>query len=177
MNTDISVVRADVSEYETEVRELLLDYFVSANERGKEWFGDDDFGANVEDIVAADIERLASAAIAEPLFVALRDDRIVGSVQLKRLDETTAEVKRLYVKPAHRGKGIGRALMDAVLADAPLAGFETLRLGVAPYHGKARSLYRDLGFEFTAPYGGSQAPEEIQDDWHFMKFSFAKPSP
>jgi GNAT superfamily N-acetyltransferase len=90
---------------------------------------------------------------------------------LKRLDETTAEVKRLYVIPEYRGEGLGRRLMEAVLDGAADDGFETLRLGVGPYLERARSLYEDLGFEYTPPYGQTGAPEEIHDQWRFMRRS------
>ena len=150
-----------------------MDYFTKADEQGREWFDDEEFGVPPEHIVGDDIERLESPAMDEPLFLALDDDRIVGSVQLKRLDETTAEVKRLYVKPTERGAGIGRTLVEVVLAEATSGGFETLRLGVAPYHERAQSLYLDLGFEFTEPYGKSQTPPEIRDDWNFMALSLA----
>lgn len=171
MDSGISLTRTDIDGYEDELRELLLDYFASADEQGREWFDDDDFGADAERLVADDVERLESTTLTEPLFLALDDGRIVGSVQLKRLDETTAEVKRLYVKPADRGQGIGRRLVDEVLAEAISDGFETLRLGVAPYHERAQSLYLDLGFEFTEPYGKSQTPAEIRNDWNFMALS------
>ncbi|MCO8244677.1 MULTISPECIES: GNAT family N-acetyltransferase [unclassified Haladaptatus] len=171
MCEEVTIVRTDIDGYEDELRELLLDYFASADEQGREWFDDDDFGADAERLVADDIGRLESTTLTEPLFLALDDGRIVGSVQLKRLDETTAEVKRLYVKPADRGKGIGRRLVDEVLTEAVSDGFETLRLGVAPFHERAQSLYRDLGFEFTEPYGKSQTPAEIRDDWNFMALS------
>ena len=67
MNDEISVIRTDISGYERELRELLVDYFTRANERGKEWFDDEDFGGDVEDIVADDIERLESTTMSEPV--------------------------------------------------------------------------------------------------------------
>lgn len=174
MNTDVSVVRTDVQGHEDELRELLREYFERSSERGREWLDDEEFGADAEGIVAADLERLASAAIARPLFLALYDGRIVGSVQSKRLDGTTAEVKRLYVRPDYRAEGIGRALVEEIISWAASAGFETLRLGVAPFHEEAQSLYLDLGFEFTPQYDASQAPAELRDDWNFMKLSLGE---
>ncbi|WP_205628370.1 GNAT family N-acetyltransferase [Haloprofundus marisrubri] len=174
-----AVVRTDLDGYEDELRALLVDYFVEANEQGRAWFDDEEFGASPEEIVAADLERLASATIEKPLFLALHrekrtEEKPAGSIQLKRLDETTAEVKRLYVRPSYRGRGIGRELVESLLAAARADGFETLRLGVAPYHESARSLYGELGFEFTPAYDESHAPAEIRDDWGFMKRSLTE---
>lgn len=173
------MVRTDLTGYEDELRTLLVDYFVEANEQGRAWFDDEEFGAPPEEIVAADLERLASATIEKPLFLALHgekrtDEKLVGSIQLKRLDETTAEVKRLYVRPAYRERGTGRELVESLLSAARADGFETLRLGVAPCHESARSLYRELGFEFTPAYEQSQTPAEIRHDWGFMKRSLTE---
>ncbi|WP_049971682.1 GNAT family N-acetyltransferase [Haladaptatus cibarius] len=173
MDFTTSIVRTEIHGHETELRNLLREYFTRANEQGQEWFDDDDFGASVEEIVTGDLNRLESATITEPLFLAFLDDEIAGSVQLKQLDETTAEVKRLYVKPAYRGEGLGRKLMEAMRREADADGYETLRLGVSPFHEKAQSLYRDLGFEFTEPYDGTQAPPTIRENWNFMKLSLS----
>jgi GNAT superfamily N-acetyltransferase len=180
---ECSVGRTHLDGHESDLRELLREYFTEAEARALEWFENDFSGADIEANVASDLDRLASPVIEEPLFLALAGDTsaeagdaptaadIVGNVQLKRLDETTAEVKRLYVIPEYRGEGLGRRLMEAVLDGAADDGFETLRLGVGPYLERARSLYEDLGFEYTPPYGQTGAPEEIHDQWRFMRRS------
>lgn len=168
-SSNVSIVRTDLAGYEGELRELLGEYFVEANEAGREWFDDEEFGADPEGLVAADLERLASPEIPDPLFLALRDGRIVGSVQLKRLTGEAAEVKRLYVRPGARGEGIGRELVETLVEEATADGFEVLRLGVAPYHERAQELYRSLGFEPIPPYEQTQAPPGIHDDWTFME--------
>lgn len=179
---EFSVVRTDLEGYESDLRELLWDYFEEADERALEWFDDYLSGTDVPEDVATDIDRLANAAIDEPLFLALAEeqetvadrraeDRLVGNVQLKRLDETTAEVKRLYVVPEYRGDGLGRRLMEELLDGAADDELETLRLGVGPYLEKAQSLYEDLGFEYTPPYEETGAPEVIHDEWRFMRCS------
>jgi ribosomal protein S18 acetylase RimI-like enzyme len=153
-----------------ELRALLTEYFEEAGRLGREYFDDEDWGADVERIVEGDIERLRSGATDRPLFVARVDGRLAGSVQLKRLDDTRGEIKRLYVGPAHRGEGIGRSLVELVLAEARAAGFETLLLGLAPYHGAAGSLYESLGFEYRPAYEENQVPESVEE-WYFMERS------
>ncbi|PSP27056.1 hypothetical protein BRC65_08085 [Halobacteriales archaeon QH_2_65_14] len=78
MNDDVTVIRTTVTGREDEVRELLREYFVEATSHGREWFDDQEFGLPVEQIIPDDVDRLATAAIEEPLFLALGDDRPVG---------------------------------------------------------------------------------------------------
>ena len=153
-----------------ELRALLTEYFEEANRLGQAYFDDEAFGADVEAIVDGDVERLRTATLDEPLFVARIDGALVGSVQLKRLDASRVEVKRMYVTPAHRGEGIGRSLVELVLAEARADGFETLLLGLAPYHGAAGSLYESLGFEYRPAYEENQVPESVEE-WYFMERS------
>jgi ribosomal protein S18 acetylase RimI-like enzyme len=166
----VSVVRTEVDGHESDLRALLLEYYEFADAKAQERF-DELTGIDVEAAVESDIDRLAGADVDEPLFLALDGDRIVGSVQLKRLGPTTAEVKRLYVRPDYRGDGLGRRLVADLVDGADRDGFETLRLGVGPYLDAARALYEDLGFEYTSRYEQSNAPEAVTDEWGFMALS------
>lgn len=76
----------------------------------------------------------------------------VGCVALRPLDATMSEMKRLYVAPAGRGTGAGRALLDAVLDAARAAGYREIRLDTLPDMKDAQALYLRNGFEVIAPY-------------------------
>jgi ribosomal protein S18 acetylase RimI-like enzyme len=168
-----TVERTALAGHESALEALLTEYFTLVDRQARDYFGDRVDGLDVDEAVASDLARLEAPALSEPLVVASTPDRLVGTVQAKRLDTANVEMKRLYVRPDTRGEGIGRALVTTFLDEVATEGFETVRLGVAPYHDRARALYTDLGFEFTEQYEGSNAPAAIVEDWGFMQRSLS----
>ena len=81
-----------------------------------------------------------------------------GCVAVRFLDPQTAEMKRLYVRSTHRGKGLGRALALQAIETARAAGCRRIVLDTLPKMREAQSLYRGLGFQPIAPYLENPTP-------------------
>ena len=75
-----------------------------------------------------------------------------GCVALRRIDDEGCELKRLFVRPAARGTGLGRRLVEAAIAAARSRGFRQLRLDTLPSMAAARGLYASLGFREVDAY-------------------------
>lgn len=83
------------------------------------------------------------------LAIAFVDGIPAGCVALRRFDETRAVPKRLYVRPQFRGLGIGRALLNWVIAEARSAGYAELVGDSMPVMREALAMYERTGFELT----------------------------
>jgi putative acetyltransferase len=87
------------------------------------------------------------------LLLAEYEGQVVGCVALHKLDSRICEMKRLYLRPQSRGKGIGRALAERIIAEARRIGYQRMRLDtVEPVMKDAVEMYRKLGFREIAPY-------------------------
>jgi putative acetyltransferase len=87
------------------------------------------------------------------LAMAFFDGVAAGCVALRRFDQTRAELKRLYLRPQFRGRGIGRALLDWVIAEARAAGYTELVGDSLPVMREALAMYERTGFELTRTDG------------------------
>lgn len=92
------------------------------------------------------------------LILARVEGETAGCVALHAWDREAGEVKRLYVRPAFRGRGIGRALATAIVAAGRDAGYARLVLDTIDTMTEAVALYASLGFVPTAPYRPNPVP-------------------
>ncbi len=86
------------------------------------------------------------------------DGALAGCAGLLRHTGTTAELKRVYVRPVHRGLSLGETLVRQLMALAPMLGADRLILDAVPPTAFAQGLYRRLGFTETPPYYADPAP-------------------
>jgi GNAT superfamily N-acetyltransferase len=96
----------------------------------------------------------------------------VGCVALRALDApATAELKRMFVRPKGRGKGVGRALVDALIAEARALGIRRVELHTHHTMTGAQRLYRAAGFRDVPPPAGF--PEQHVSIVVFMDLDLA----
>lgn len=90
------------------------------------------------------------------LLLAMLDGEVAGCCALRPLDNVdypnASEMKRLYVRQAHRRSGLGRQLAEAILDAARVAGYRSVLLDTLSDMEAARALYDDLGFKDIPPY-------------------------
>jgi ribosomal protein S18 acetylase RimI-like enzyme len=92
------------------------------------------------------------------LLIAQTGADVAGCVCLRPFDRQTGEMKRLYVRSAHRSGGLGQRLVEAVIQAARQAGYSELRLDTLPSMASAQSLYHRLGFLEISPYNNTYLP-------------------
>ena len=87
------------------------------------------------------------------LLLAEYDGQLAGCVALHKWEDGVCEMKRLYLRPSFRGKGLGRAMAETIVVEARSIGYQRMRLDtIEPLMKDAVEMYRKLGFREIAPY-------------------------
>jgi len=92
------------------------------------------------------------------LYLALEWSRPAGCIALRKLSDDTCEMKRFYVRPLFRGRGIGKKLVTALIGEARQMDYKRILLDTVPSMKRAIVLYRTLGFRPVAPYRENPVP-------------------
>jgi putative acetyltransferase len=92
------------------------------------------------------------------LLLAVEGSDIIGCVALRAIDEALCEMKRLYVRPNCRGRGIGRVLAETVIEEAKRIGYARMCLDTLETLRAAIALYESLGFRRRVPYYHNPLP-------------------
>jgi GNAT superfamily N-acetyltransferase len=150
-----------------EVRDLFWEYLQWANGRVNE-----EFGVNF-DIETMLEENMRDLDVYFPpdgrLVLASEEGNLAGLGCLKKLHDGICEIKRMYVRPEYRGRGLGRGILEALLSGAREIGYSSVRLDSARFMKAAHSLYRSAGFQEIEEYQGSEIPPGFREHWIFME--------
>jgi ribosomal protein S18 acetylase RimI-like enzyme len=139
----VSFTQAESPTQVTQARELFLEYAQS--------LGFSLCFQNFDKELAGLLGKYAPPA--GRLLLAEFDGQLAGCVALHLLEPDICEMKRLYLRPQFRGKGLGRIIADRIIAEARQIGYQRMRLDtVEPVMKDAVGMYRKLGFREIPPY-------------------------
>jgi len=94
------------------------------------------------------------------LLLATDDAGLAGCIALRKLGADVCEMKRLFVRPTHRGTGLGRTLVESLIDEGRRLGYKKMRLDTLPGRmDKAIALYRSIGFVEIDPYYENPVPD------------------
>jgi GNAT superfamily N-acetyltransferase len=105
------------------------------------------------------------------ILIATGDGAPVGMGALRQLDEGVFEIKRMYVRPAARGRRVGARILDDLLLRARAAEARVVRLDTIVFMEEAQQMYRSRGFVQRGPYEGSEIPAHFQAHWLFFELA------
>ena len=88
----------------------------------------------------------------EVFFCLVDQEKVIGTVALKKVDDYTVELKAMYLDRNYRGKGLGRKLMDKAVDEARCLGFKSIVLDSMSSYKDALRLYEKTGFKMTERY-------------------------
>ena len=107
-----------------------------------------EFGFRVDPVLDADLDAPEQSYGA--VWVAVEDGALIGSVAVRRIgDSDVAELKRMYLRPSWRGRGLGRALLAEAVGWATSNGCRSIVLDTSPAMTAAQALYESVGFKRT----------------------------
>jgi GNAT superfamily N-acetyltransferase len=87
------------------------------------------------------------------LLLAFEDDELAGCIALRKIRATTCEMKRLFLRPEFRGRGLGRVLVEKIIEEARQIGYTQMCLDSLPGRmDQAIALYKSIGFKEIEPY-------------------------
>lgn len=161
------IYQARIDQDEDKIKDLFWEYLTWANERIEKEYGFQLDIAQLQEEAMADLAKFMPPS--GRLVLSAVDQNVVGCVCLKRMHKGMGEIKRLYVQPGHRGKGIGRMMVGRLLEEAKTIGYRMIRLDSTRFMTEAHKLYRSFGFQEIPPYTESEIPPEFHDYWIFME--------
>jgi ribosomal protein S18 acetylase RimI-like enzyme len=100
----------------------------------------------------SDLQSQYSGPAGGCVILCFEDSEAIGCIALRKFENETCEMKRLYLRPEARGKGIGRALAEKIIEKAKEFGYKKMQLDTLETMKEAIALYKSIGFTEIEPY-------------------------
>jgi len=127
-------------------------------------------GMALPDYVASVIDKVCGVSPPRGAFYLIYvGNDLAGMGALRPMGNGVCEVKRIYVRPAFRGLRLGDSILQRLLSDAQVFGYQRVRLDSAPFMRTAHRLYVNVGFVDRGPYEGLEVPVILHAGWRFME--------
>ncbi|MEM6530908.1 MAG: GNAT family N-acetyltransferase [Chloroflexota bacterium] len=153
------------------VKILFEEYLFWANGKLEEHF---DISFNIPEMIAGDMATLEKFTPPKGhLLLADLDGETAGLACIRQIRSDVAEIKRMYVRPVFRRRGVGRDLVEAAIAHSKQDGYNAVFLDSARFMKSAHALYQSCGFELYEEYPESEIPPEFRQNWVFMRYQIA----
>lgn len=164
----LQIVQVETEAHRQQVRDVLREYIGWLHaEMQRAYSLDIDAGAMLEKAMQDGGE--FAPPDGRMLLVLGANGEIAGVGCLRRGGADFGEIKRMYVRPAFRGRGIGGLLVTRLCEEARAAGYTRLRLDSAPFMATAHALYRSLGFQEIPSYLGNEVTNRFGSEWLYME--------
>ncbi len=158
------------------------DHFLQLNVEHLTWFVEEAFTRHnidtttltgpptVQEYVEENLDDFTSVRPPKGIIYMIEtDENAVGMGALRELSEGVGEIKRMYIRPEYRGRGLGKKLLKKLIEKAREFGYTVLRLDTADFMTAAQNLYRSAGFKEINEYPGCEIPEWYRSYGKFME--------
>jgi GNAT superfamily N-acetyltransferase len=165
----VDIYQAQTKEDFEHARELFYEFLTWAIEKSKELYNVD---IDINEMVDRSMAGIEKGLFSPPhgrLLLAKDEEQIIGIGCLKTIRKGTGEVKRMYVRPYHRGKKIGQKLLKQLIRSAKEMGCSKVLLDSARFMKSAHALYRSAGFKEVDLYSETEMTENFQDHMIYME--------
>lgn len=166
----MKIYQVETDEYKEHIKEIFHEYMHWQLQMFNQTYNFDLGEQELTRIIANDMRRFSQYLPPQGhLFLVEVDGHMAGVGGLRPLSEDAWEVKRIYVKPDYRGRGIGKRLLETLISTSQQHNVSFLRLDSAKFLTSAHKLFYALGFENIERYAGAESPTEFTDYFLYME--------
>jgi len=173
MTEKVHFLPVDLCTHRSQVIDLNAEYMEWVAKEGSEHFKIDIFAVvktSPREYITSTIDKMLSDISSRGIYYLVElEGAIIGMGALRQLRKNIGELKRMYIRPAYRGKGYGKTLLQQLLQKAKEFGYHAIYLDSGRFMTTAHNLYRSFGFIERNEYPETEIPPQLRPQWLFME--------